>query len=744
MNPFKNFFKSSKAQKVSNETNFIGRTSIGLSNPGKYMGLDLHSDQYASAYPSIRAISNEYMTVLPKAIDANGKTQQNSNIVNALFHPNQMDSVVSFNEKIAVSTLVLPKTYILVWRKEGNEAKPGGDFGFKGSKIAGFTFLENPGISRRDGKTWYNMGSQWFTEDEVMVLPGGVDPHNLYAGYSPTIAACRWITLDDFIADFQKGFFENNAIPAGMFKITAATVTEYEDIVRNMKARHKGSGNNNNVTYSHAPIDPATGKAAEAKIEFIPFQQSNKDIDFKSLFEQANHRIDTAYGVPAIVKGIDDAATYANAQVAEAGFAKRAVLPLLTRNYAQITHELNRITGGMGVAITFDYDIPSVADEEKVVAETSVIHANLVTTLETLGYSLDTIVDAFELPARIKLLKKGEAPAVIENDKAEVDEGDEVNDSPDPEKIDGVTPLNNSIEKEFHCKDCGRFLGTTTQDSYTDKIKCSNSKCKALDIPVIKEAANAETLKAQLTKTDEELYQTDLEVATRDFMRKEVTRAVDAVDGAQDATQEELDDFVEDAMRTIVSILVASGSIQYAEGIALLIAQGLNGEGTSYFQLSDDQVSRYRAYLKNVGDSYSKDTQESIQKVLDKANVNGWNSQEIKAELRNIMNTDEYRVTRLARSELNRSQQAGNVYSMEQITDETEIKFNKVWNVNNPDACSGCRALDGKVVSTKGVFLAKGSSITGDDGKVYTNDFVSMDVCQLHPNDTCNMTWEVV
>jgi len=729
--------------KVKNETNFIGRTSIGLSNPGKYMGLDLHSDTYASAFPSIRAISNEYMTVLPKAIGSNGQPVQNNNIVNALFHPNQMDSVVSFNEKIAVSTLVLPKTYILVWRKEGNEAKPGGDFGFKGSKIAGFTFLENPGISRRDGKTWYNMGSQWFTEDEVMVLSAGVDPHNLYGGYSPTIAACRWITLDDYIADFQKGFFENNAIPAGMFKITAATVTEYEDIVRNMKARHKGSGNNNNVTYSHAPIDPTTGKAAEAKIEFIPFQQSNKDIDFKSLFEQANRRIDQAYGVSAFIKGVDDSPNYATAQVSEANFAKRAVLPLLTRNYAQITHELNRITGGMGVAITFDYDIPSVADEEKVVAETSVIHANLVTTLETSGYSLDTIVDAFELPARIKLLKKGEAPAVIENDKAEVDEGDEVNDSPDPEKIDGVTPLNNKTEKELHCKDCDRFLGTTTQDSYSDKIKCSNSKCKALDIPVIKEAANAETLKAQLTKTDEELYQTDLEVATRDFMRKEVTRAVDAVDGAQDATQEELDDFIEDAMRTIVSILVASGSIQYAEGIALLIAEGLNGEGTSYFQLSDDQVSRYRAYLRNVGDSYSSDTQKSIQTVLDKANVNGWNSQEIKAELRNIMNTDEYRVTRLARSELNRSQQAGNVYSMEQITDETEVKFNKVWNVNNPDACSGCRALDGKVVSTKGVFLAKGSSITGDDGKVYTNDFVSMDVCQLHPNDTCNMTWEV-
>lgn len=737
-----NIFKSRKANQVKNETNFIGRTSIGLSNPGVHLGLDLHSDTYASAYPSIRAISNEYMTVLPKAIDGNGKPVK-SNILDALYHPNQKDSVVSFNEKLATSTLVLPQTYLLVWRSEGGVAKPGGDFGFKGRNIAGFTFLENPGVSQRDGKIYYNIGSQWFTEDEVLVLPGGVNPHNLYGGYSPTEAACRWITLDDYIADFQKGFFENNAIPAGMFRIVAKSDVEFEDIRRNLMKRHKGAGNNNNVTYSHAPVDPATGKVAEAKIEWIPFQQSNKDIDFKSLFEQANHRIDQAYGVPAIVKGIDDAATYANAQVAEAGFAKRAVLPLLTRNYAQITHELNRITGGMGIALTFDYEIPAVSDEEKVVAETHVIHANLLNSLELNGYSLDSIVDAFDLPKRIKLLKKGEQAAVIENDKPEVDEGGEVESSPDPEKIDGVTPLN-KVEYVRNCADCGRFTGYTDNKDYAQKDKCGNSSCKALKAPTVKEAAKSTDPKAQLSDTDRELYETQLEAVTRDFMRKEVDRAIAAVDSPQNATQEELDDFVDEAMRVIVSVLVVSGTIQYAEGIALLIASGLNADSTSFYEVSDDQISRYSKYLKSVGESYSNDTQLAIQSVLDRANIDGWTAQEIKAELGNIMNTSDYRVKRLARTEINHSQQMGNVYSMEQITQETGIEFNKVWTVNNPDACSGCRALDGKVVSTEGDFLAVGDSITGDDGKVYTNDFIPMETCMLHPNDTCTMVWQVV
>ncbi len=54
----------------------------------------------------------------------------------------------------------------------------------------------------------------------AQVLPGGVDP-GLYVGYSPSEAS-RWATLDDYIADFQAGFFENGAVPAGQFIIAAA------------------------------------------------------------------------------------------------------------------------------------------------------------------------------------------------------------------------------------------------------------------------------------------------------------------------------------------------------------------------------------------------------------------------------------------------------------------------------------------------------------------------------------------
>ncbi len=233
------------------------------------------------------------------------------------------------------------------------------------------------------------------------------------------------------------------------------------------------------------PID-SQGKLAPAQIEYVPFAQSNKEIDFEPLLKHVDNRLSESYGVSSIIKGVDSSAKYSNAEVSEAGFAKRAVKPLPLRIYSQITHELNRITGGLGVAITFKYDIPAVSDAELVKAKTKTEEVNMIKELTELGYSLDSAVDALQLSQSYKLLKIGNGAAVIDNDKPEVDEGNEVDSSPDPTLIDGITPVN-TVEYELHCQACDRFLGMTTNEIATDKLKCSNSACKALEVPIVKQ-----------------------------------------------------------------------------------------------------------------------------------------------------------------------------------------------------------------------------------------------------------------
>jgi phage portal protein BeeE len=681
---------------VKMSTNLIGAPSFAQVNP---YGLYNHfkSDDYASAYPNIRAISNEYMKIRPFAIDNNGKPVDHPSL-NALYHPNKKDSSVMFAEKVAVSTLALPMTYILVWRREGGVAKPGGDFGVKGMNIAGYTFLENPAISIVDKKIHYSIGSQTFTEDEVMALPGGVTPNDLYAGYSPTIASKRWATLDSYIADYQKGFFENGAIPAGMFVITAATNQDFEDTKKTMQEKHRGAGNNNNVSYVPRPVGQ-DGKPADSKVEWVPFAQSNKDIDFEPLLKHVDNRLSESYGVSSIVKGIDSNAKYSNAEVSENGFAKRAVDPLALRNYTQITHELNRITGGLGVAITYKYEIPAISDQDKVRSETKNIESQVILKMVEAGYSLESIVEAFDLPDRYKLLKINNTVAVIDNDKPDVDDGDEVDDSPDPTEIDGVSPLNRVADKK-----------------------------------PVNEAANAINPKAEVTD------QQKLEVVARSYMQSQVDRAVSEYSDTPlnevqpEPTESEREIFVDDMLKIIVGILVASGDLQYEEGIALVAAAGIDTSSLQGFNLSDTARDNYRAYLKRVATTYGADTADSIRGVLAQSNEFGWTRTETENALRNIMNTDQYRIDRLARTELNRSQGMGSIESMKQITAETGEQYEKSLTHPSGAECQWCKALEGEWFALDNPIIGEGASIIGVDGGILVNDFVSNDGWDPHPN----------
>lgn len=671
---------------VRNSTDFIARPSRAMHSMMNYF----NSDGFDSAYPNIRPIVNDYMEVEVVAKDANGKSVK-SNILDAIYDPNTRDSYNRFQEKIAVSTLVLPNTYILVWRQEGREAKRGGPFATAGRNICGFTILESPAITYRDGKLNYQVGSDIWTEDEVITLPGGVTPYNLEAGYSPSMAAKRWLTLDDYIADFQKGFFENGAIPAGTFIITAATEQEFDDSVNKLQDAHRGAGKNNNVTYAPRPID-AQGKPAEhAQVEWIPFQQTNKDIDFKNLFEQTNKRIDMAYGVSQFIKGVDDAPNYATAQVSDKNFAKRAVRPLLVRNWGQFSHELNRITGGTGIYLSFNYEIPTVADEEEVTARANLTQSTLLSNMINQGFTLGSIVDAFDLPKRLKLLSVTEQKSEIDNDKPQVNEGDNV--TPDPDDVDGIKPWN---------------------------------------------------IKNQLTETEEKDYEAQLYDVIQADMQAQVDEAKSNAKNLTKKEQEAVEAFTDAMLVVIGNILQTSGDDENETVTKIILNAGLSADDVKPYELTQEEKDDYRDYLLDVAESYRDDTATAIRSTLDRANTEGWTKTELDKALQDIMNTDKWRITRLSKSEMNRSQQMGSLYSVNQITDETGIKFNKVWNTSSATPCEFCSALNGKAIGQDESYLKEGQTLVGTEGGLLVNDFVDMDVTQAHSNCHCFMTYEVV
>lgn len=665
--------------------NFIGAPSFRYKNPYFY---DLYcDDRYASIFPSVKAIANEFMTIRPFTIN-NKKESVSSATRDALYHPNQLDSSVAFFEKLAVMNLTHRNTYLLVWRRDGNEAKPGGTL--TPANIAGFTFLENPAIEIRDKRTYYKMGVQEFSDMEVITIPGGVDPTGLYRGYAPGIASSQWATLDDFIADYQKGFFKNGAIPSGLFTIVAATTTEYYDIVDKIQERHGGAGNNNKPTFAHAPIDK-DGKPAQAQITWTPMQQSNKEIDFKNLFEQANKRIDSAFGVPASIRGVGENNNYATAKTDQQNFIRFTVKPLALRIYTQITHELNRITGGLGVAITFKLELPAIADEEKVVEETKQIRDNRVLRLIEQGYSLASIKEYLD-SGDIESLEKSLEPTSEDDD---VDDGDEVIDSPDPSEIDGITPIK-----------------TTNEATDYDKLY----------------AVSKNIMKSQVDK------------AVEDLREEDIANKVEP-----EPTDADQDNFVTEMMIVIAAIIIAKGIIQYALGKDLIKDAGINTDTLTEFILSDTARGRYEGYLRKVGTGYMNDTAESIRGVLAKANADGLTLADTKNELRKILDVDEYRIKRLAETELNRSQAMGSIESMIQIQSQTGAAIEKgLQHTGADNPCEFCATLLDRWVKVDQIFVQEGEAVIGKDGGVYLNNFAPNEAYDIHPNGHCVPQYRVV
>jgi len=155
---------------------------------------EFKSNDYENAYPSITKITNKFMKIRPYAVNANGeKISTTTAVINALYHPNKLNSSVEFREALSLMYLVHPKTHILVWRKEGAKIVPGGKI--TANNIAGFSFMEGVACVTVDGKTTYTIttqrGSATYTDDEVITLRG-LNPYRINTGgFSPTQAACK-------------------------------------------------------------------------------------------------------------------------------------------------------------------------------------------------------------------------------------------------------------------------------------------------------------------------------------------------------------------------------------------------------------------------------------------------------------------------------------------------------------------------------------------------------------------------
>lgn len=366
------------------------------------------ADSYDNVFPYVNTLSQRFSTVIPYAVDANGeKIEDTPNAIRCLYAPNSMFSCMEFLKLISATVLTQSHLDILIWTRSGADIIPGGKV--SEASIAGYTLLpQNSRQYTQDRSDWYhqvtlNIDGQPrvynFSRDETIALTYSSHPLDPTVGVAPAMTVRKWASVDDMIADYERGFFGNGAVPSGMINIVA---NDAQDFMRNknrLEDTFRGAGNNNGVVYNYVPIDPMTGNpTAISKISWVPFQQSNNSLDLATLDDVVNRRMANAMAVPDIVRGIDNGQTYANAEMAERSFIENTLKPLCMTVWDKFQFELDRITGGIGYGITFDLDLPAQTDVEKIQAETQQVKVNTLINLVNAGASIENAVKALGLP----------------------------------------------------------------------------------------------------------------------------------------------------------------------------------------------------------------------------------------------------------------------------------------------------------------------------------------------------------
>lgn len=681
----------------------VGWHSIGGSSSyGFYK-----DNQYENGYPSISKLGNSFAVIEPYTIDANGKPVS-SNILDRLYTPNTQMSAYDFREALAVTTLVQDRVRLRVHYK-GTRVNA--------ESITGFTFME--GLTERivDGKRDYRMANgETLTDDEVITLRS-INPDNLSSGFSASRAAQRWTRLDDYIADYQKGFFENGAVPSGEMIITARTTGEFNDIVDMMQSKHKGAGRNNNITYVHRPTDQ-NGAPLNSQIEWVPFSSPNKDMALKDLFENVNKKIDSVYGVPAEIRGFLSNSNYASVAVAERVFVKYALDPLTMKIWSKFTHELNRITGGTGVAITYDLPLPSIADEDKVKAEAKSVDATTVGYLVEQGFEFDSAVEYIN-SGDLYSLVLGQAP---QTDKPEVLSTEEAKGTPEQ-------PIDMYAKFYKDLADIKALL--TVQPKIIDKK------------PEVKEK--------QIGPVDLVMFIDKMKRVIREQMARQVDKALEKLDEALakkaygDTTEEEDKEFTKAMAALLIPLIAIYGNRTVNNATGLILEAGLSTQNVRSFEFTPAQRKAYEKYLGKVGSGYAEQTGMEIRRILGEGILNGATKQDIESQLRKTLlgGPHDYRIERLAKTEVNLSEGRAGLYAMENIQGQTGYRIYKQWNISSSNPCEFCLSLASHEVLVDESFVSLGENIHGVDGGIYHNNFTATDTADAHPNCNCYTTYRV-
>lgn len=558
----------------------------------------------------------------------------------------------------------------------------------KGNRVVGYTILP-PGskvYNAANGDYYFQVntvdGIVNLTRDEVMSLRFSRSPKDLQRGISPATAVRAWAQAEDVLAQYERAYIENGAIPASLTFIRASSRDKFEAAKRELESNLRGPRNKGKTVYIWRQFNNDTGESMD-QVEVKTIQGNNSTLAIKELTDIINDHLNKAFGVSNFILGDDSSAKYDNAELSDYQFIKRRVYPALMAFWDQFQFELDRIVGGLGYAIVFELELPDLTERLKVRAETNKIRMETIRDMIRAGSSATAAVKALDLgdewlPVARGMMAKALAEPVIDEHEKDV--------------IKTPPPLLNS-----------------------QSDGCSNTvPCRACEKHSQAGEANAtEDALPEMDADERKIYDTLVAMAERIFTN---TPNIDA-------------DGVIEQINEVLVQKAELGGIDGGEAVAKLLADedvvSEIKESLKNLEISDtlkDRINdRTTELVKNYGDA----TKSLMDDVL--ANSEGLSAAEIRKELRAVMPT--WQAERIARTETVYAYKSGRLDEDQRVSDKYKLNLKLIWRARkDAKTCDVCAAMDGEIVEVGEAFAhiketADGivswePSVWNDDGKI--------------------------
>lgn len=558
----------------------------------------------------------------------------------------------------------------------------------RGRNVIGYTIIPpHSKVYLANGDYYFQVytedGYTQVSKDDVMTMRFSRSPKDLQRGISPATAVRAWAQAEDVLAQYERAYIENGAIPASITFIRASSQDKYNQVRKELENNLTGARNHGKTIYVWRQFNGDTGESLD-QVEVKTIQGNNSTLAIKELTDIINDHLNKAYGVSNFILGDDSSAKYDNAELSDYQFIKRRVYPALMSFWDQFQFELDRIVDGLGYAIQFELELPDLTERQRVRAEIARMRAETLTNLIKAGASASEAVKALGLGEGWLGAARGiYARALVEP----------------------------TIDKQ---KDVQNNLHTPLLNN--------NSHCNCTHTALTPSSTNVQDDLPPMTADEKRIYDILVAMAERIFTN---TPNIDE----------------EGVIRELVKILednAKKGSIAGADKLMELVKDNdvvaeIKNELKS-IDLSGTLRERIESRTTQLVNNYGDTSRRLMADVL--ANSEGKSAAEIKKELQQVMPT--WQAERIARTETVYAYKSGRLDEDKKIADRHDLHIKLVWRArHDAKTCPVCAAMDGEETDLGQAFVDAKET---EDGEVrwehsFWND--SGQVPNAHPNCRC-------